>query len=62
MKDTYKLLQDMLDAISAIESYAVPSYEVFLEDEKTQDAIMFNMIILGEAASNIPREFQEKHP
>ena len=62
MKDTHRLLQDMLDAIAAIESYVVPSYEAFLEDEKTQDAIMFNLIIMGEAANNIPHQFQEKHP
>ncbi len=62
MKDTPRLLQDMLDAIAAIETYTVTSYNAFLEDEKTQDAIMFNLIIMGEAANNIPREFQEKHP
>jgi len=62
MKDTPKLLQDMLDAITSIEAYVVPSYEAFLEDEKTQDAIMFNLIIMGEAASNISRQYQDKHP
>lgn len=61
MKNTSKLLQDMLDAITSIESYTVPSYTVFIEDEKTQDAIMFNLVIMGEAASNISQDFQEKH-
>lgn len=62
MKDTTKLLQDMLEAIEAIESYAVLSYEAFLADEKTQDAVMFNLVILGEAANQIPQKFREKHP
>ena len=62
MKDTIKLLQDMVDAITAIDSYAVHSFEAFQNDEKTQDAIMFNLIILGEAANKISDEFQEKHP
>jgi uncharacterized protein with HEPN domain len=62
MKDTHRLLQDMLDAIASIETYAVTSYDAFLQDEKTQDAIMFNLIIMGEAANSIPHEFQEKHP
>jgi uncharacterized protein with HEPN domain len=62
MKDTIKLLQDMLQAIASIESFAVPSYEVFAKDEKTQDAIMYNLIILGEAANQISGEFQEQHP
>lgn len=62
MKDTNKFLQDILDAIAAIESYVVPSFDVFLEDGKTQDAIMYNLIIMGEAANNVPDDFQEEHP
>lgn len=62
MKDNQKLLQDMLKAIESIEAYAVSSYDAFQKDEKTQDAIMFNLVILGEAANSIPREFQEMHP
>ena len=33
----------MLEAIASIETYTVVSYDAFLEDEKTQDAIMFNL-------------------
>lgn len=62
MKPPKNLLEDMLQAITSIESYAVSSYDAFLEDEKTQDAIMFNLIIIGEAANQISREFQEIHP
>ena len=62
MKDLNKLLNDMLNASIAIESYAVSSYEAFVDDEKTQDAIMYKLIVLGEAANIIPSEFQEKHP
>lgn len=35
MKDTTKLVQDMIQAITAIEQYAVPSYDEFLGDGKT---------------------------
>lgn len=62
MKSTVRLLQDMLQAIEAIESYAVPSYEMFLSEDKTQDAIMYNLIILGEAANQISDEYQSEHP
>lgn len=62
MKDTRKLLQDMLQAIETIEAYSPLNYEAFLADEKTQDAIMFNLVILGEAANRIPQDFQEEHP
>ena len=62
MKDSSKLLQDMLQAITSIETYSVNSYDAFLEDEKTQDAIMFNLIVMGEAAKKISDDFQEMHP
>jgi uncharacterized protein with HEPN domain len=62
MKDNAKLLQDMVEAISSIETYSVSLYDAFVEDEKTQDAIMFNLIVMGEAANQITDEFQEKHP
>lgn len=62
MKDPRKLLRDMLGAIEAIESYSVASYEVFLEDDKTQDAIMFNLVVLGEAANQLPEKYREDHP
>jgi uncharacterized protein with HEPN domain len=34
-----KRLQDILDAIEAIESYQVSTYAEFIVDSKTQDAI-----------------------
>lgn len=61
MKDEKKL-QDILDAISSIELYLVSDYETFLEEEKTQDAILYNLIVIGEAANKISEEFKEKFP
>jgi uncharacterized protein with HEPN domain len=60
MKDIKKL-HDILDAIKAIEAYSVPNYDEFLEDSKSQDAILYNLIIIGEAANQISTEFQEQH-
>lgn len=62
MKSILSLLRDMIRAIDTIQSYQVTSYEEFLEDAKTQDAILYNLIILGEAANKIPEQFQEDHP
>ena len=45
-----------------IESYSVSSYKEFLEDSRTQDAILYNLIIIGEAASRISDQYKEKHP
>ncbi len=56
-----KKIRDILDAIEAIEAYSVSSYDEFLADGKTQDAILYNLIIIGEAANQISEEFQERH-
>jgi uncharacterized protein with HEPN domain len=56
-----KKLQDILDAIDAIEAYSVANYDEFIEDHKTQDAILYNLIIIGEAANQISEDFQEEN-
>ena len=56
-----KKLRDILNAIETIETYLVSSYEQFLADTKTQDAILYNLIIIGEAANQISDDFQEQH-
>jgi uncharacterized protein with HEPN domain len=61
MKEKRKL-HDILEAIEAIETYTVPSYDEFVADSKTQDAILYNLIIIGEAANQISNEFQEQNP
>ena len=40
MKNIGILISDMIHAIESIESYHVFSLEAFLDDEKTQDAII----------------------
>ena len=57
-----KRLQDILDAIEAIESYQVSTYAEFIVDSKTQDAIFYNLIIIGEAANQVSVSFQAKNP
>ena len=58
MKDV-KRLHEILGAIKAIESYSVSSYDAFIKDTKTQDAILYNLIIIGEAANQITAEYKE---
>lgn len=36
--------------------------ETFREDDKTIDAVLRNLEVIGEAASRIPESIQEKHP
>ncbi|TET89646.1 MAG: DUF86 domain-containing protein [Methanomassiliicoccales archaeon] len=56
-------LQDILDSISRIENYvAEMTYEDFAGDQKTVDAVVRNIEIIGEATKNIPEEIRSMHP
>lgn len=49
------LVADMLEAIAKIERYVSDLTESqFLEDERTSDAVVRNLEIIGEAASRLP--------
>ncbi|SHE53716.1 Uncharacterized conserved protein, contains HEPN domain [Desulfacinum infernum DSM 9756] len=50
-------LEDMLDAVRKIEAYVLGlTHEDFIQDEKTQDAVIRQLIVLGEAACRLPDE------
>ncbi len=57
------VIQDMKEAADRIKSYTQSmEYEGFLEDYKTQDAVIRNIEILGEAAKLLSDETKEKYP
>lgn len=56
-----QLLNDIVDSISRIESYiSQMSYESFKADLKTQDAVIRNLEIIGEASKMISDEVKNK--
>ena len=56
-------LSDSKEAVLRINAYIEKlSYEEFLEDIKTQDAVVRNLEIIGEAAKNISEELKEEYP
>lgn len=56
-------LGDIQEAIDRIMAYtAGMTYEAFLEDLKTQDAVMRNLEIVGEATKNLSQETRTKYP
>jgi uncharacterized protein with HEPN domain len=56
-------LEDILEAIGKIERYSAGmDFEQFQADEKTADAVVRNLEIIGEASRHIPREVQERNP
>ena len=64
MKRNIKLyLADIKSAIRKIENYTRGlSFAAFAKDEKTIDAVITNLSVIGEAAKHIPKEILAKHP
>ncbi len=55
-------LADILEAIGKIEGYTQGySLERFLEDGKTQDAVIRNLEVLGEATKQLSAELRKRH-
>nr|WP_321400354.1 DUF86 domain-containing protein [uncultured Desulfobacter sp.] len=55
-------IDDINDALSRIFQYVEGlAYTDWLKDQKTIDAVIRNLEIIGEAASKVPQEIQEKY-
>lgn len=54
---------DISAAIASIQGYVSGmSYDDFIADRKTVDAVIRNFIVIGEAAGHIPNEICQTHP
>ena len=57
------LVEDNWEAIGKIERYTeAMTQEAFEGDEKTIDAVVRNLEIMGEAAARLPEDFIERSP
>ena len=55
-------IDDILEAIDKIESYTHGlGFDEWIEDDKTVDAVVRNIEVIGEAASHLPIEIQEQY-
>lgn len=62
-RDYSLFLKDMLKACEKIVDYRGSlTQDQFLSEEKTFDAVMRNLEIIGEATKHIPSEFRKQHP
>jgi uncharacterized protein with HEPN domain len=64
MPRDYKVyLEDMLQAVEKILRYCSGlSFETFSADDKTLDAVVRNLEILGEAAKQVPDSIRKDYP
>jgi uncharacterized protein with HEPN domain len=62
MKDDRVYLLHIRDAIRNIIDYTVGGQAAFLADRKTQDAVVRNLEIIGEATKRVAATLKEAHP
>ena len=63
MRDYRLYLLDILEAIRKIKKHTdKENFKAFINDDKTVDAVVRNLEIIGEAAKNIPEGVREKYP
>ena len=61
-RDNLLLVQDMLDSAIKIQEYTKGfSFDQFVDDDKTIDAVVRNFEIIGEAATRIHPDFQVEY-
>lgn len=62
-RDSRVYLEDILDATRKIKTYTGGlSKTEFLQDEKTLDAVVRNLEVIGEAVKKLPEDLRAKHP
>ena len=63
IKRDYKdFLLDIFYSIDLIEKFVAGfDFEKFKQDEKTKDAVIMRIGILGEAVNNLPKKFRKEH-
>ena len=62
-RDLKLWIRDILDSISAVQGYAEGmKYKDFVADRKTVDAVLRNLIVIGEAANHVPDNVVSDNP
>jgi uncharacterized protein with HEPN domain len=62
VSETRKYLEDLLDHISAVAEFTSGGHDAFLEDRKTQFAVIRAYEVIGEITKRIPSELLETQP
>jgi uncharacterized protein with HEPN domain len=63
LRDFEVYIEDILQAIDSIQTYTEGlTYEIFVDDKKTVDAVIRNFEIVGEATKQIPLVVRQEYP
>ena len=64
MKREFRLyLEDIIESILLIEEFTADmDFEQFRKDEKTKNAVIKRLEVIGEATKNVPKHITEKYP
>ncbi len=62
MKDDRAFLEHIRDCLLRVLDYTVAGHTVFLADTKTQDAVIRNLEVIGEAVKKLSSEFKSARP
>lgn len=61
-RDPLLYLEEILGAADAVAAYISGfDYEAFRSDRKTQDAVLRNLVLIGEAVKQLPAELTSRH-
>jgi len=62
-RDWQMHVADIAEAVEKIRRYTEQmDFEAFAVDDKTVDAVIRNLITIGEAAGNVPEDLKTSHP
>jgi len=61
-KDPRLYLAQMLERIDRIKEYTASGKQAFFADRRTQDAVIRNFEVIGEAAKRIPEDYRKEQP
>ncbi len=62
-EDSSVYLEDILNSIKRVFEYTKGmDFHSFLKNDLVSDAVIRNLLVIGEAAKHVPSEIRKKHP